>query len=371
MIKRIITILLVVVCCTSILAGCNSYDPDTVLLKDVFEDYFTVGVATGYTTMYSYTGNSANLISHFNSMTCENEMKGAALQPTEGNFFWDRADEQIDFAVANDMKVRGHALVWYQSAPSWMFEGADGGVATKEEVLERIRTHVDTVVTHFGEKYGNTVYCWDVVNEAISDVASEWYRTSSLYPLYEITGTEFISEAFIQARESLDALGLTDVKLFYNDYSMTDSGKRAKVIAMLSDMLDAGVPIDGMGMQCHYNIWSFDVDQFSLAIEEFAELGLEVHITELDLDVYQSSSSTVYTVLPDVVEELQATVYSQIFEVCRNKSDVVTNVTMWAVADDYTWLTDSSVLSYSRQNYPMLFDIFHEKKAAFYAIIDF
>ncbi len=368
--KRIILILLVLVMCMSLLTSCTE-DIDSILLKDKYEDYFTVGVATGYTTMYSYSDNDANLIGHFNSMTCENEMKGAALQPSEGNFFWDRADEQIDFAIANDMKVRGHALVWYQSAGSWMFEGADGGEATKEEVLARIRTHVDTVVTHFGEKYGNTVYCWDVVNEAISDSASEWYRTSSQYPFYEITGSEFISVAFTQARESLDALGLTDVKLFYNDYSMTDSGKREKVINMLSDMLDAGVPIDGMGMQCHYNIWSFDVDQFALAIDEFAELGLEVHITELDLDVYPSSSTAAYTVLPEVVEELQATVYSQIFAVCRAKSDVVTNLTMWAVADDYTWLTDSTVLAISRQNYPMLFDIFHEKKAAFYAVIDF
>ncbi len=366
MTKRIISVVLVLVCCATLLVGCG-FDPETALIKDVYEDYFTVGVATGYTTMYSYTDNDADLISHFNSMTCENEMKMAELHPSETVYYWDRADEQVQFAQDHDMGIRGHALVWYQSSPTWLFYGSDNELDDKETILQRIRDHVDTVVKHFGD----SVYCWDVVNEVISDVETEWYRTSTTDPLYEITGTEFISEAFIQARKSLDEIGCEHVKLFYNDYSMTDSGKRAKVIAMLEDMLDAGVPIDGMGMQCHYNIWNFDVDQFALAIDEFAELGLEVQITELDLDVYPSSTSTVYTVFPEVVENLQATVYSQIFEVCRNKCDVVTNVTMWAVADDYTWLTDSTVLAFSRQNYPMLFDIFHEKKAAFYAIIDF
>jgi endo-1,4-beta-xylanase len=121
----------------------------------VYSDYFAFGTAIDA----DYGQYSGTISRHFNSITAENEMKFDALQPSEGNFTFDTADRMIDFAISNGMQVRGHALVWHNQTPDWVFSGSS------DQVLERMRNHIQTVMQHFQGK----VQAWDVVNEAILD----------------------------------------------------------------------------------------------------------------------------------------------------------------------------------------------------------
>ena len=160
-----------------------------------------------------------DLYPHFNSVSAEFEMKWDALQPTEGNFAFDTADVLLEFAEENDMKMRGHALVWYKALPSWVL--ADG--TTKEQALGRIGNHIDGVLEHYGDR----VYCWDVVNEALANLptqaqvdSGEFYRTgnealgTNCGDWYALCGNDFIKEAFRAADAARERLGL-DVKLYY------------------------------------------------------------------------------------------------------------------------------------------------------------
>lgn len=332
-------------------------DLDTALLKDIYADYFTIG---GTVSQYSYSeyGGSDGLINHFNSLTLENELKFSSLQATEGVFDFYMADQLLEFASSYNLPVRGHAFVWHEAMPSWMFED-NGGSASKEKVIQRIKTHIDTVASY----YGDSMYVWDVVNEVISD-GSEQYRQSEFYLT---CGLDFVKESFISARESLDSVGATDVKLYYNDYNMIDPVKRAKCIDMLKELIACGIPIDGIGMQAHYNVWSFDKTEFALAIDEFSALGLEVQITEIDFSTYPVyNQGEVYTSSTDELQTLVASCYRSAFEVLRQKSDKVNNVTFWGIADDYTWLNWYG----ERMDFPLLFDRDHNKKEAYYSVAD-
>ena len=123
-------------------------------------------------------------------------MKFQSLQPTEGQFTYDAADRIVNFAIQNEMKVRGHTLVWHSQNPSWLFDNA-----TKETLLTRMRTHISNVVRHYKGK----VYAWDVVNEAVMEDGS--YRSGNLVEdqksrWYEIVGESYIAEAFKAAHEA-------------------------------------------------------------------------------------------------------------------------------------------------------------------------
>jgi endo-1,4-beta-xylanase len=137
------------------------YNLATEGLKDYFPvgTYFSLGAAVAPSAVDN--AEAAKLLKrHFNSLTAENVMKWSTLQPTEGNFNFTEADKIVAFAQANNMKVRGHTLCWHNQVPNWIFTNGTA-TASKDLVLQRLRTHITTVMNHFKGK----VYCWDVVNE--------------------------------------------------------------------------------------------------------------------------------------------------------------------------------------------------------------
>jgi endo-1,4-beta-xylanase len=332
----------------------EEYKRTTEGLKDFFTpaEYFYMGVAIPS----SFVDNQArvNLIKrHFNSVTADNDMKWSSLQPTEGTFNFTNADKIVAFAQANNMKVRGHCLCWHNQVPAWIF--LDGGAdASKDLVLQRLRTHITTVVNHFKGK----VYAWDVVNEAIDD-GSSVYRASKWYT---ICGEDYIFEAFKAARAADP-----DAKLFYNDYTAIDPTKRDKIYDLLVK-LKAQNLVDGMGLQGHWNISYPATSLINDAFTKYASLGVELQITEMDVSVYTSNSSpeSAYT---NNLALLQTEAYSRYFTAFRNFKNEVTGVTFWGLADDYTWLDNFPVAG--RKNYPLLFDVNLDPKPAYFEIIDF
>ncbi len=337
-------------------------------LGEYYEDHFAIGAAIDS----QYNDYTALLSKHFNSVTAENEMKFSSLQPSEGNFNYGTADQMVEFAVNNGMQVRGHALVWHRQTPSWVFEGSSG------EVLARMENHIQAVMQHFQGK----VQVWDVVNEAIMNDGS--YRTANEEEgqqsgWYGALGEGYIAEAFHAAREADPT-----AELFYNDYYNYLPARRDAIYDMLSGLLDDGVPVDGVGLQCHLNLapgqdpdeqsYHQTVEKLEEAIEMYSSLGLEVHITEMDLSLYlrdiEYTEDMFYTeeTFTSEIKEQQAERYREFFEMFRQHSDVITNVTFWGIADDNTWLSE---FDSGRQDFPLLFDHEQQPKPAFWAVVDF
>ena len=350
-----------------LMSGCQSKLNSDRNLKDVYKEYFTIGAA------FNEYNFDSGLEKHYNSLTAENAMKWIGVHPNLNTYNYETADQYVAFAKKHKMKVRGHALVWHheQSIPAEVFASED-----KEEILEIERDHVRNVVTHFKDD----VYVWDVCNEVIDDGTSDLnedqsniYRQSNWY---KYCGRDFIKEAFVEADKTLKELGIRDkVKLFYNDYDNVKTAKKNKTIAMLNWLIEENVPIDGIGLQCHYHLGSFDVDALEQAIVEYSELGLDVQITEFDCSIYDETQSNIinydtYQDVPEEVLKMHAAIYGRAFEVFRRHSDKISNVTFWGVSDDVTYMNDNPDFGY-RTNYPYIFDVFHDKKPAFYLITNY
>jgi len=323
--------------------------PGIPSLREIYQDYFEIGAAVSIAGWSSKTIDThQDLIKkHFSSLTAENEMKPDALQPRQGQFNFSDGDKMVDFALSNGMKVRGHTLVWHAQTPDWFFRDKDGNridqktVITEEDrqlVIERLENHIETVMKHYAGK----VYAWDVVNEAISDDWQYILRQDS--PWFRILGEDFIEIAFRKAHE-VDP----DAKLFYNDYNAVMVYKRGRMAQMLKGLLDKGVPVHGVGIQGHWGVNGPAIDEIEDALKMYADLGLEIHITELDIGMDGKSLAE------------QAERYREVFALFKKYSHAITSVTLWGISDAATWRPDDN---------PLLFDKNQEPKPAFWAIVD-
>ena len=250
--------------------------------KDTYKDYFTVGVAVNMRNVTN-PEQIALIKKNFNSITAENDMKPASLQPREGEFNWANADRIANFCRENGIKLRGHCLCWHSQFADWMFVDKKGKDVSKEVFYERLRTHIHAVVN----RYKDIVYAWDVVNEAMIDGDGRRNRWQTEEPSpyrqsrhFKLCGDEFIAKAFQFAREADP-----NVLLFYNDYNAADPAKRDRIFNMVKKMKDAGVPIDGIGMQGHYNIYGPSMEDVEAAIEKYSTIVDQIHFTELDIRV--------------------------------------------------------------------------------------
>jgi len=326
---------------------------DIPKLHEVYEKYFRIGAAVNPHTLIT---QSELLRHHFNSVTAENEMKFESLHPAEDRYTFENADRLIDYATANGMGVRGHTLVWHNQTPDWVFENGDGGAADREKLLARMKTHIETVVS----RYKGIVYAWDVVNEAVSDNSGELLRPSKWL---DIVGEDFIAKAFEYAHEA-DPKAL----LFYNDYNESVPEKREKIYTLVRSLKEKGVPIHGVGLQAHWNLYQPSIDDIREAIERYASLGLKLHITELDVSLFEFEDRR--TDLTEPQGEMlirQAERYRQFFELFRAYGEHIDSVTFWGAADDFTWLDHFPVRN--RKNWPFLFDERHQPKQSFWNVV--
>jgi endo-1,4-beta-xylanase len=348
------------------LPGCESDPPPVDIpdkgLKDYYKDYFPVGVSVNPSHLIPGAGEKNIIDKEFNSLTAEYVMKMGPMHPQENTYFWTDADKIVDFAGANNLKVRGHALCWHQSTPAWIFKNSDGSTVTKDVLLNRLKDHITQVVT----RYKGKIYAWDVINEAIDDNASKIYRESLWYT---ICGEEYIAKAFQWAHEADP-----DALLFYNDYSTESASKRDRIYTFLKGLIDAGIPVHGIGLQGHWSIgWPSEAELRS-AIEKYASLGIEIQITELDVSVYNSSEDfSVRTPGDDAFtadrEQKQIDKYKMFFRVFRDYKAYITGVTFWNVSDKKSWLDNFPVAN--RKNYPLLFDQNYQRKKSYNEVVNF
>ncbi|MDD5896408.1 MAG: endo-1,4-beta-xylanase [Prevotellaceae bacterium] len=334
--------------------------------KDTYKGYFSVGVALNFRNIAS-PEQMAIVKKNFNSVTAENAMKPGEIHPKEGVWNWAGADSIANWCRQNGIKMRGHCLAWHSQFANWMFTDKKGKPVTKEVFYERLRDHIHQVVN----RYKDIVYAWDVLNEAIADgdgrkmpwmkEAPSPYRKTAMM---DLCGEEFIVKVFQFAREADPS-----VKLFYNDYNAADPAKRDRIYNMVKKMKAMGAPIDGIGMQGHYNIYGPSMEDFEAAIKKYSEIVDEIHITELDLRTNEEMGGQLrfslgksYNV-PEHIKTLHQAQYENLFRVMRRHKDVITNVTFWNLSDADSWI--------GVNNYPLPIDKDFKYKKVYYAIKNF
>ncbi len=286
--------------------------------------YFGTAVAANHLGEAQY---ASTLDAEFTTVTPENEMKWDAVESTRNTFNFASADQIVSHAQSKSMKVRGHTLVWYSQLPGWV-----GGLSATD-VRSAMNNHINQVMAHYKGK----IYAWDVVNEAFQDGSSGARRSS---PFQDKLGDGYIEEAFRTARAA-DA----NAKLCYNDYN-TD-GQNAKsnaVYAMVKDFKARGVPIDCVGFQSHFNSASPVPSDYQANLQRFADLGVDVQITELDIE----GSGTA-----------QATSYANVVKACLAVTRCA-GMTVWGIPDSYSWRSSGT---------PLLFDGNYKKKPAYDAVL--
>ena len=293
----------------------------------------TLQAAAAETGRYFGTAIAANRLSdstystianrEFNMITAENEMKMDATEPSQNQFNYSNGDRIVSWARSNGKQVRGHALAWHSQQPGWMQNMS--GSALRQAMLN----HVTQVATHYRGK----IYAWDVVNEAFADGSSGGRRDSNL----QRTGNDWIEAAFRAARAADPG-----AKLCYNDYN-TDNWSHAKtqgVYNMVKDFKARGVPIDCVGFQAHFNSGNPVPSNYDVTLRNFAALGVDVQITELDIEGSGSS---------------QAQQFQGVHQACLSVPRC-TGITVWGVRDTDSWRASGT---------PLLFDGSGNKKAAY------
>jgi endo-1,4-beta-xylanase len=384
-----------------------------VALKDAFKDHFPIGAAVNRSMMTGSAGfrrsaeqNAADvalLKQQFNQITAENDTKWQLIHPREGADGYDFAptDALVSFGLSNNMQVVGHTLVWHSQTPNWVFAGTNppppsatnaapavaantnapttnqfgrgrfgpgfgggfgrytGPRASRDELLQRMRDHIHTVVG----RYKGRIQVWDVVNEALADGTGTNVLRSSLWS--EIIGPDFIAKAFQYAHEA-DPKAI----LRYNDYGLENPVKRKRLISLIKELQAQKVPVHAIGSQAHVNV-ATTFETMDQALTEMATLGLPIHITELDVnsarggqrgfgaDIANNASTTQGGLVSDADKKL-ADAYAGIFRAFVKHRDSVKMVTFWGVNDANSWRA---------QGKPLLFDGNNQSKPAFDAVI--
>ncbi len=283
--------------------------------------YFGTAVAAGRLGDSTY---STILDREFNMITPENEMKWDTTEPSRGNFNFGPGDQIVGHATAHGQRMRGHTLVWHSQLPGWV-----SGIRDANTLRSVMNNHITTVMNHYKGK----IYAWDVVNEAFADGSTQ--HRSSVFQ--DVLGNGFIEEAFRTAR-AVDP----SAKLCYNDYNIENwsDAKTQGVYNMVRDFKARGVPIDCVGLQSHFGTGG-PPSSFQTTLANFAALGVDVQITELD------------------IAQASPTAYANTVRACMNVPRC-TGITVWGIRDSDSWRSGEN---------PLLFSGNGSKKPAYDAVL--
>lgn len=307
-------------------------------LKDI-QNRVLVGTEfpSGFTTMSDSTTFLNTAKAEFNLVTAENCMKWDATEPNQNQFNFSEGDKLVNWAKENNFVVHGHTLVWHSQTPYWV---QNLNASAMEAAMNN---HIDKVMGH----YKGQIPIWDVANEVFEEDGnfrnSFWYRTM---------GKSFVEKAFIRARAADPS-----AKLIYNDYNLEYTGPKSNAAyAMLKDFKSRGIPVDGIGFQMHLDIqYAIDYDDFARNMQRFADLGLEIYITEMDVRI--SSNPT------QAELEKQASYYKNIIEKCMAQP-AVKAIQVWGFTDKYSWVPQT----FPGRDNALIFDRNYNPKPAYYAM---
>lgn len=352
---------------------------DTIGLKDAYKNTFLIGAAVNDAIVSgSDAASQAIVVKHFNSITLENSMKAALVNPRPGVFNFGPADAFVAFGEANKMFIVGHTLVWHNQVPAWFFTNANGQPNTKAEQIERLRSHIEKVAG----RYAGRVHAWDVVNEVIDNDGS--YRPTTWVNAFG-NGDTLVKYAFKFASQYAP-----NTELYYNDFNAWRPTKRDGIVRMVKMLQKEGIRIDGVGIQGHWGLNFPKTEYIESAIDAYAATGVKVMITELDVDVLpltkegqiigQGMSDKQFQLeefktfldpyqkgLPDDVQKALTNRYKELFGIFYGRRDKIARVTCWGIHDGMSWKNDYPIPN--RTNYPLLWDRNKQPKPALEAVM--
>ena len=349
-------------------------------LKEAYKDAFKIGVAVNDDIVSGKDKASQDIvIKHFNTITLENSMKSALINPQPGVFNFGPADAFIDFGKKHNMFIIGHTLAWHNQTPDWFFMDENGKPKSKEEVAQRLHDHIKAIAS----RYEGKVNAWDVVNEVIDDDGS--YRQTKWVKGIG-SGDEFVKLAFKYAAQYSPKS-----ELYYNDFNAWRPSKRDGIVKMVKMLQASGIKIDGIGIQGHWGLNYPKTEYIEQAIDAYAALGVKVMITELDVDVLpltkegqiigqgmsekQFQNEEFKTFLDPYQKGLPANIqkalterYAELYGIFYKRKDKIDRVTLWGVHDGMNWKNDYPIPN--RTNYPLLWDRNKQAKPALKAVIE-
>lgn len=294
---------------------------------------------------------ASTLAREFNMIEPENAMKWAAIRPNEKTFDFERGDRVVAFAQAHGMKVRGHNLVWPAEVPAWVRDGR----FSKQQLARLLHQHIHRVIEH----YRGQVFAWDVVNEAFEEHGrlreSVWHKRPGIGVG---RGTAYIAQAFRWAHQA-DPAAL----LFYNDAEAEPVNRKSNAIyAMVKRFKQQNVPIDGVGFQMHIFNLRANVASIEANIARFTRLGVQVHITEMDVALPVDSQGRV---LDPADLRRQAEIYRDVAAACLKYSGC-TALQTWGFTDKYSWIGWET---HHARGAALLFDRAYQPKPAYDALV--
>lgn len=345
-------------------------------VKDIYQDYFLVGAAINGNSLdtmaLNHEGMTEILKKNFNSTTLSNLMKPEFLLDQKASqkskdgmpvCKFDTCDPALRFCMENNIKMRGHTLIWHNQTPTWLFckdyDESTKKLVDKKTMEKRMESYIKQVITHCQKNYPGVVYAWDVVNECVSVDDGSYVETKGGWKLradtkkdndfthdkavsnlwYTTMGETYVEKAFTFARKYADK----DVSLFYNDYNVFMNEKMVNIFNMCKQLKKKGI-LDGIGLQPTVLLSWPDLDSdgmgtFKTCLEKYAELGLELQITELSFKIDEGS-------VDDETLQLQADRYREFMELLlKEDSDNggpcdITSVTVFGICDDYPLYDD-------------------------------
>ena len=290
---------------------------------------------------------------HFDIVSFENEMKGYSLLDVEASQQGDgtpvckfeQADEMVEWAIANGLRIRGHVLIWEASMKDEFFYKSwdtTAELVDKDTLLSRMKSYETQVITHFETKYPGTVIAWDVINEAVDTSANtpvdektglHLYNTGKFY---QILGGEYIKYAFQFAKEAVKETG-KDIPLFYNDFNCFQAPKTDYIEALI-DYLNADANnklLDCMGMEGYVLTDWPEATDVGTAMTRFAKKGVKVGINELTVRLSPETQHKEQVAATDIARHAKKykNLFSQYCKFAQKYPNTLTNVSIWGLLD--------------------------------------
>jgi endo-1,4-beta-xylanase len=353
--------------------------PAATTLKDAYRDAFKLGVAiNAATAIGADSATQALVVREFNSITADNFLKAALVNPQPGVYDFRAGDAFVALGEREKMFIVGHTLVWHNQTPPWFFTDSLGRPNSPVKQIARLRSHIEAVAGH----YAGRIHAWDVVNEVIGDDGA--YRPTTWVKGVG-DGDSLVTLAF-----RYTAQYAPNTELYYNDFNAWRPAKRDGIVRLVRMLKKQGIRIDGVGMQGHWGLNYPETRYIEAAIDSFAAAGVKVMITELDVDVlpltkegqiigqsfmepqwqneeFKKFLDPYAAGLPDSVQRQLTSRYAELFRIFWRKRDKIDRVTFWGAHDGLSWKNGYPIPG--RTNYPLLFDRARRPKPAYDAVL--
>lgn len=368
------------------------FDLNLPSLAERFSNYFLFGNIWSTPTIMENPLTEAFFLNQFNAVTAENHHKPDHIAPNPNPATWNftTADEIVDWAQDNDLKMIGHTLVWHSQSPLWMTgrEGSDDlPLVTRAQAME----NMENFISIFAGRYAGRMYSWDVLNEVFTDSVSSvsweanpnwrahlrregvgldnpnhlrWYDAFANGATADEDGSDFIFYAFYFARQA-DPYAI----LYYNDFNEEQPGKSMAIAQMVVEInerwtahpsYDGRLLIEAIGMQSHHHLdqWTTNLDNIRPAIIRFIETGARISITELDITI-GTQADPLPMPLSEQQQQRLAAAYGRVMGYYLEFAEYINRVSIWGLADTQSWRAWGQ---------PLLFDGYFQAKEAFWAV---